>query len=380
VGRPAIADRQAFLSRLEEVLDSRWLTNDGPLVRELEQRICHLLGVGHCVATCNGTVALEILARALDLSGEVIVPSFTFIATAHALRWLGITPVFCDIDPHTHNLDPTRLPELITDRTSAILAVHLWGRPCATGQLQAVAAQHRLPLLYDAAHAFYSSHNGTMIGGFGTAEVFSFHATKFMHSFEGGAVVTNDDALAARLRLLRNFGFAGIDKVVDLGINGKLSEVAAAMGLANIERIDDLISRNQEHYRLYRHELAGIAGLSLIEYDEQERCNYQYLVLAVDESKAGLSRDQLVAVLEAENIRARRYFYPGCHRMEPYRSEPQRAELIHTERLSEMLIVLPTGAAVDSDDIRLICRVIRRALAGSGQVRRVLQDRSRNGG
>ena len=230
VGRPNIGDKQQFLARIGDMLDRAWLTNNGPLVQEFEQRVATYLGVRNCVATCNGTIALEIAIRALGLSGEVIVPSFTFIATAHALYWQGITPVFADIDPATHNLDPASVRAQITPRTTGIIGVHLWGRPAPVEALQQIADEHGLKLLFDAAHAFGCSHRGTMIGNFGGAEVLSFHATKFFNTLEGGAIVTNDDELAQSARLMRNFGFAGYDNVIYPGTNGKNSHFSPRTG------------------------------------------------------------------------------------------------------------------------------------------------------
>ena len=215
VGRPNIGDRKRLMEQINDILDRRWLTNAGVYVREFERRVAEMVGVAHCIAMCNGTVALEIAIRALGLEGEVIVPSFTFIATAHALQWQGITPVFCDIDPQTHNIDPARVEQLITHRTTGIIGVHVWGRSCNVEELTSIANKYHLRVLYDAAHAFACSRHGKMIGSFGNAEVFSFHATKFVNTFEGGAVVTNDSDLAARIQLMRNFGFAGYDDVVD---------------------------------------------------------------------------------------------------------------------------------------------------------------------
>jgi len=235
VGRPNIGDRARLHERIDDMLDRRWLTNDGIYVQEFERRVADMLGVRHCIAMCNGTVALEIAIRATGLKGEVIVPSFTFIATAHALQWQEITPVFCDIDLETGNIDPARVEELITPRTTGIIGVHLWGRPCKIEALEEIAQRHGLVLLFDAAHAFACSHRGEMIGRFGNAEVFSFHATKFINAFEGGAVATNDDDLAGNIRLMKNFGFAGFDNVIYIGTNGKMTEVCAAMGLTSIE-------------------------------------------------------------------------------------------------------------------------------------------------
>ncbi len=233
VGRPNVGDRDRLLARIVDLLDRRWLTNRGPYVQEFERQVTERGGAKHCVATCKATVGLEVAVRALGLAGEVIVPAFTFVATAHALRWQGISPVFCDIDPLTHNIDPDHVARLITPRTTGILGVHLWGRPCDVGSLTRLARTHGMKLLFDAAHAFGSSYNGRMIGQCGDAEVFSFHATKCVNAGEGGAVVTNDDDLASRLRLMMNFGFAGFDRVVSIGTNGKMSELAAAMGLTS---------------------------------------------------------------------------------------------------------------------------------------------------
>jgi dTDP-4-amino-4,6-dideoxygalactose transaminase len=361
VGRPNMGDRRRLVARLDDILDRRWFTNDGCYVQEFERAIAEVVGVRHCIAMCNGTVALEILLRALGLSGEVILPSFTFVATAHALQWQGITPIFCDIDPHTHTIDPDKARRLITPRTTGIIGVHLWGRACDVEALAALAKEHELRLILDAAHAFACSCKGRMIGSFGDAEVFSFHATKFVNAFEGGAVVTNDDALAAKLRLMKNFGFAGYDKVASIGTNGKMNEVSAAMGLTGLESLDEFINVNYHNYKQYQHELAGILGLRLFSFDETQRCNYQYIVLEIDDAVTLISRDQVNDVLWAENILARRYFYPGCHRMEPYRSRRPHAglHLRETEALAAKVLVLPTGTAVGAGEISTICDVLR---------------------
>jgi dTDP-4-amino-4,6-dideoxygalactose transaminase len=360
VGRPNIGNRDRFLTRVNDILDRRWLTNNGLYVQEFEQRIAELVGVKHCIATCNATIALEIAIRAADLKGEVIIPSFTFVATAHALQWQEITPVFCDIDPSTHNIDPQQIEQKITPRTTGILGVHLWGRPCNVEALSKIAHTHNLKLMFDASHALGCSYKGQMIGSFGDAEIFSFHATKFLNTLEGGAIVTNNDELAAKIRLMKNFGFAGYDNVVYTGTNGKMNEVSAAMGITGLENLDEFIDVNHQNYKQYREELATIPGIKLSIYDEIEKCNYQYLVLEVDEYKFGVSRDKLIEILTAENIIARRYFHPGCHKMEPYRSYfPHNKMLLpETDKLSLRIVSLPTGTAVDSSDISKICQIV----------------------
>ena len=374
VGRPNIGDRASLQHRIDAMLDRRVLTNDGPLVREFEQKIADYLGVKHCITTCNGTIALMLAIRGLDMKGEVLVPSFTFVATAHAVQWQETSPVFCDVNPLNHNLDPLDIERHITPRTTGIVGVHLWGRSCDTDAIAEIAQRRNLKLLYDASHAFGCSHGGQMIGHFGDAEVFSFHATKFLNAFEGGAVVTNNDELAKKLRLMRNFGFTGYDTVEYLGMNAKMPEICAAMGLTGLENIEHFIEVNRQNYRDYRQELVGLPGLEVAVYDEQERNNYQYIILEIDPVEAPLTRDELLNVLHSENILARRYFSPGCHRMEPYRSyfPMSGLSLPQTERLSERVIALPTGTAVSRSEIELIGAVIRSAFRDADLIKEML--------
>jgi dTDP-4-amino-4,6-dideoxygalactose transaminase len=324
-------------------------------VQEFEARIAEHLGVSHCIAVSNATIGLQLAISALDLTGEVIVPSFTFPATAHALAWQGVRPVFCDIDPTTHNLDPQEVERLIGPKTTGILGVHLWGNPCDTARLTEIANRRGLKLLFDAAHAFGCSHDGRMVGNFGDAEVFSFHATKFLSCGEGGAITTNDDEIAARLRRLRNFGLEG-DKVVDIGTNGKMTEFAAAMGLTALEKCDEFIARNEANLQTYERVFANTHGFKLFKLPTCERRNYQYVVVELDPHAVGMARDEVVTALHAQNVLAKRYFYPGCHRLEPYRAEYELAQssLPQTERLCERLIQLPTGTGVSQTDIARI--------------------------
>lgn len=361
VGRPNIGDRDRLMARITQMLDNRWLTNRGPFVREFETEIAKYCGVKHAIAMCNGTIALEIAIRALGMTGEVIVPSFTFVATAHALQWQEITPVFCDVDPVTCTIDPARIEQLITPRTTGIIGVHLWGQACDIDAIDDIAQRHGLKVLYDAAHALGCSYRGQMIGQFGDAEVLSFHATKFLNTFEGGAVLTNNDALAERMRLMQNFGFRGHDTVIHIGTNGKMAEICAVMGLTNMESIDEFVEANRAHHAQYREGLAGIPGLRVREYNPRERNNHQYVIVDVEAGVAGLTRDALVEQLQAENVLCRRYFHPGCHRMEPYRSYFPNAGLLLpvTEALCERIFSLPTGTAVDEDDISRVIGLVR---------------------
>jgi len=252
--------------------------------------------------------------------------------------------------------------------------VHVWGRVCEVEALTEIARRYNVKLLFDAAHAFGCSYKGKMIGGFGDAEIFSFHATKFLNTFEGGAVVTDNDELASRIRLMKNFGFSGYDQVIYIGTNGKMTEVSAAMGLTNLESMHDFIAVNRRNYEQYQEELADLEGVTLLAYEEEERCNYQYVVAEIDERRTGVSRDQLMEVLHAENVLARRYFYPGCHRMEPYRSDYPEAgkQLPETEKVTERVLCLPTGTAVNAAAVTAICRIICLVLNNGAVISRKL--------
>jgi len=358
VGTPNIGDRNAFWARLDAAFDRGWLSNGGPLMEEFEQRVALIAGTSHAVATSNATAALQLAIRAAGLTGEVIVPSLTFAATAHAVSWLGLDPVFCDVDPVTGQIDPDHAESLVTPATSGIMAVHLWGRTAPVAALEDLAARRGLALFFDSSHAFACTHAGRPVGTGGAGEVFSFHATKFVNAFEGGALVTDDDALAARVRSMLNFGLVDEDEVAYVGINAKMSEASAAMGLTSLDSLETFVVRNEANHRAYVAGLAGTPGLRLIPFDEQERNNFQYVILQVL-PEAALDRDGLLAVLKRENVLARRYFRPGCHEMAPYRGSTR---LPHAEALTATVLALPTGMQVGEAGIAQICRIIREAL------------------
>ncbi|MCX4760230.1 DegT/DnrJ/EryC1/StrS family aminotransferase [Streptomyces sp. NBC_01275] len=375
VGRPNVLDPERVLERIKGALDRRWLTSFGPLVKEFEARIAETAGVRHCIATCNASIALQVLIRALGLRGEVVLPSFTFIATAHTLLWEGVTPVFCDIDEKTGNIDPEHARLLINERTAALVGVHLWGNPAPVGPLSELAADHCIPLFFDSAHAIGSRHLGRPVGSFGTAEVFSFHATKFINSFEGGAIVTDDDQLAARVRSIHNYGRGEGEHVSGIGTNAKMTEVAAAMGLTSLENMPALIEVNRSHHLRYLAGFADVPGVRLRD-PAPEDANHQYVVIEVEAEQAGLTRDELAAVLQAENVLIRTHFHPGCHRTEPYVRDPRRhapLPLPHSEALGERVISLPTGTGVGHPDVDRVCEIVRRATASAPLVREALR-------
>ncbi len=359
VGRPNRPDKQAFFQHADDIWESAWLTNNGPKVQQFEAELAQLFGVKHVIAVCNATIGLQIAIRALGMDGEVIVPSFTFVATAHSLEWQGITPVFCDVDPVTHCMDPARIEQLITPRTTGILPVHVWGNICEVEAIQAIADRHGLKVLYDAAHAFGCEHRGRMVGNFGDAEVFSFHATKVLNTFEGGCITTNDDEVARVIRLMINFGFVGKDQVTHLVSNGKMSESSAAMGLSSLQAYDGFVAHNRRNYEHYRRRLADMPQLAIVEHCEKEKRNFHYIIVRVADD-AGISRDTIVRALEAENVLARRYFHPGCHRMEPYRSYYPNAGLLLpvTEKLTDVLLCLPNSTATTAADVEGVCDLL----------------------
>lgn len=268
--------------------------------------------------------------------------------------------IFADIDPITHNLDPEAVRNMITPRTTGIIGVHLWGRPAPVEELQNIADEHNIKLMFDAAHAFGCSYKGTMIGNFGACEVLSFHATKFFNTFEGGAVLTNDDELAETMLLMRNFGFSGMDNVIHPGTNGKMIEIAAAMGMVNLDAIDSVIAANQRNYLAYREGLSGLQGISLLTFDEAESNNFQYVVMEISE-ECPISRNKIIKTLHAENILARKYFWPGCHNMKPYSDLFPHAGLMlpNTQQVADRVVVLPTGTSINQGEINAITNIIR---------------------
>ena len=373
VGAPNVVARAAYVERLHRIFDRTWLTHSGPEEREFEETIARRVGVRHCVAVVNATSALQILCRALNWQGEVIVPSFTFVATANAVAWLGLQPVFCDVDPDTHNIDPRRVEALVTERTTAILAVHLWGRPCAVEALRRIADAHRVDLVFDAAQAWGCMLDDIPIGRFGRAEVFSFHATKWVHAFEGGAITTDDRELADRCAALKRFGFVGYDRTGGLGTNATMTEASAAMGLVSLQSEGAILERNRANFDAYAGGLRGLPGVQMVQPAPGNRWHHHYVVLEIDETGAPLDRDELQQVLWHENVLARRYFYPGCHRLEPYAGRPH-APLPVTERLAGRTLALPTGLQMEPHEAVAVCDLIRAAFTHADPVRKRVRE------
>lgn len=374
VTRALAPEPSQLQERLASIHASRWYTNDGPLARELEQRLVEALGVGFCAAFCNGTSALQAALRHLDLSGEVITTPFTFPATVHAIEWNGLTPVFCDIDPESWNLDPARAAERVTSATSAIVPVHVFGNPCDVGALGALAEARELRLVYDAAHAFGARLEGRSLAGYGDLSVLSFHATKLFHTAEGGAVTGEDASHYRPLHLLRNFGIAGEDLVQGVGLNGKMSELHAALGLSLLEAAFEEITARARLAAVYDGLLGSVPGLRFQRFPETAEKNHAYYAIRVEAEAFGLSRDEVHHALRAENIVTRRYFFPLCSENESYRALPSaRPEgLPEAHRLADEVLCLPLYGELGEAAVARCAKTLLGLREAAPQLRRAL--------
>ncbi len=364
VGQLNFPECDRLLEAIDGIFERRHYANHGPLERELDRRLAERLGVRHAVSVTNGTVAIMLLLSCLELEGDVIVPSFTFPGTVQALSWCGLEPVFCDVDPVTHNLSAELVEPLIRPgRTAAVLGVHLWGRPCDPDGLEALCARYQIPLLFDAAHGFGCEHRGRPVGNFGLAETFSMHATKVLNGAEGGCITTNSDELADRLRTSRTFHETEARAAVPLRLNAKISEMQAAIALCSLDELDRNIADNRARYERYRERITGLPGVRFVDYAGDEPNNYQYIVAEVQAAPGAPDRDGLLEALKGRGILARRYFYPGVHRAEPYASSPcGQVELPSTDELVRRLFQLPTGKDLQLAEVDRICDALRDVL------------------
>lgn len=321
VTQPNLPPLEEFIPYLQAIWDNKILTNAGPFHQQLETALCQYLGVEHLSLLANGTIALVTALKALDIRGEVITTPYSFVATAHALKWNGIEPVFADIDPNTLNLDSARIEAAITPRTTAIMPVHVYGRPCNVDAIETVARRHNLKVIYDAAHAFGVQGGDGSLLNHGDLSVLSFHATKVFNTFEGGAIVCPDAATKRHIDHLKNFGFVDEVTVVESGINGKMSEINAAFGLLQLKHMEQAIRRRGDIDRRYRAQLAGIPGINCPPDAGEKIANYAYFPVLVGDAYP-LSRDDLYNKLKAHGIHARRYFYPLISNFPMYRNCP----------------------------------------------------------
>jgi dTDP-4-amino-4,6-dideoxygalactose transaminase len=357
-----------YEAAFRSIFERQYYTNQGPLTDQLEEKLQNFLGVKHVICVANATIGLMMAAEAMGLTGKVILPAFTFIASAQSLSWTGLKPVFCDIDPTTQQLAVDQVASLIDSDVSAIMGVNLWGGSCNPRELSDLAAANGIDLYFDSAHAFGCKVDDIRIGNFGQMEVFSFHATKILSATEGGCISTNDDYLAARLRNIRSSYGAGHPVEVTKTSNGRMSEAQAAIALMSLEDFSANQKNNQMLYRQYRKHIEHIPGLRVVEPSGVSFSNYQYMVCIVDESRFGISRDQLLALVKAENINARRYFFPGAHRTVPY-AEQSPASLPNTDDICASCIQFPIGALVTPEAVERICDVLSRSQRNAAVIR-----------
>lgn len=360
VTRPFLPPLEEFEDALQPIWDNKVLTNNGPMVIDFSNQLTHYLQARHLSVFTNGTLGLQIGIQGLRLSGEVITSPFTFVATTHALYWNNIRPVFCDIEPKFFTIDPTKIEQLITPWTTAILAVHVFGYPCQLEALADIAARHRLKLIYDAAHAFGVTYNGMSIAGFGDLSMFSFHATKLFHSIEGGCLTYKDGGFKEIFEYLRNFGFKNEFEVVMPGTNAKMNEFQAVMGMITLRYIDSIIAQRAKIDALYREQLQDIPGIILPpQVPANVGYNYAYFPIQVDSEACKIDRDSLYDRLKQYNIYSRKYFYPLIQDYACYKNIACTDPLDNARKIANSVLTLPFYQGLTDDDISRVCSAIR---------------------
>lgn len=358
IARPSMPAYEEYCAEIQSLWDSRWLTNMGEKHQRLGRELEAYLGVPHVELAANGHMAIELALQALGLTGEVITTPFTFASTTQAIVRRGLKPVFCDVNPDDFTIDTDKMEGLITDNTSAILPVHVYGNVCRADALDAIAERHNLKILYDAAHAFGVKYRGKSVSEFGSASCFSFHATKIFHTVEGGAVCCRDAALAERVAWLRNFGLAGQEDVVETGGNAKLDEFRAAMGLCNLRHIEEEKAKRERAVARYRQRLEGVPGLRLNPVQKDVTPNYAYFPVVFHEKKFGAGRDFVMRALAEKGVCARKYFYPLTSDFACYKGAFGCGDTPVARELSQKILCLPLYAGLEPTDVDRICNIL----------------------
>lgn len=358
---PLIPPMERLQPLLDDIWQRKWLTNNGYYHKKLEEELCSYLGVDHISLFANGTIALMVAIHVLELEGEVITTPYSSIATTHALWWNKIKPIFVDIDPMTCNINPDKIEEAITENTTAILPVHVYGTPCDNDKIQSIADKYNLKLVYDAAHAFGVKKNMKTILTWGDISVLSFHATKTYSTVEGGAIICKDKETKDKLDHIKSLGFSDETSIVGVGINGKMNEMEAAYGLANLDIVGAAIKSKKQIVEYYNRELKNINGINLLELPINVDSNYSYFPIFVDKEIYGTSRDELYEKLKANNIYGRRYFYPLISAFEPYSKQisARKQNLSIANRIAEEVICLPLHHELNKEDVDRIIGIIR---------------------
>lgn len=363
VTSPLLPNLDEFTESLKEIWESKWITNNGQFHQKLEAALAEYLKVPYVSLFTNGTLPLLTALQALRITGEVITTPYSFVATTHALWWNGIKPVFVDIDPSTGNIDPQKIEAAITPRTTAILPVHVYGKPCDTEAIQAIADKYGLKVIYDAAHAFGVEVNGESLLNAGDMSTLSFHATKVFNTIEGGAMVMHDEKTKQRIDYLKNFGFANEIEVVGPGINSKMDEIRSAYGLLNLKQVDAAIAARQKVAVAYRKALRNVDGISFWDDMPGVRHNYSYFPIFIDVEKYGMTRDELYMKMKDQGVWGRRYFYPLISEFSTYRGlESSRSEnLPNAHMMADTVICLPMHHALTKEEIDKIIMVISKS-------------------
>ena len=361
VTSPLLPDLNEFNELLGQIWDSKWITNNGSFHKKLEAALCEYLKVPYVSLFTNGTLPLLTALQALRITGEVITTPYSFVATTHSIWWNGCRPVFVDIDPATGNIDPDRIEAAITPKTTAIMPVHVYGKPCDTKRIQEIADKYGLKVIYDAAHAFGVEVNGESILNAGDMSTLSFHATKVYNTIEGGAMVMHDAETKKRIDYLKNFGFANEVEVVGPGINSKMDEVRSAYGLLNLKQVDAAIEARHQVAIRYREALRGVEGITFFDDMPGVRHNYSYFPIFVDAEKYGMTRDELYFKMKENGVLGRRYFYPLISEFSTYRGLPSAAKenLPQAHKMADSVICLPMHHALSEEDLHLTIEQIR---------------------
>ncbi len=361
VSQPLLPDITEINKMIGQIWESNQLTNNGNMVKQLEKELARFLDVNCVSLFCNGTMALQLACKVMRLTGEVITTPFTFAATVHALAWNHIKPVFCDIEEDTCNINPDLIEPLITQETTAILPVHVFGNPCRVMEIQDVAKRWGLKVLYDAAHAFNVKIAGKSIASFGDVSMFSFHATKIYHTIEGGALIFNDPYLKERADFLKNFGIRDNINMMEPGVNAKLNELQAAVGILLLNKVDEEIAGRKEISNLYRQLLKDIPGIQFNQDLEEVIHNYPYFVIRIEQKEYGLSRDELYEKLQEYNVFSRKYFYPLCSNFPCYHHLPTAAKsrLPIANKIADMVLALPLYGRLLPAEVEKICEIIK---------------------
>lgn len=358
VTQPFLPPFEEYVQEIKEIWETNWLTNGGPKHQKFESLLKKHLKVEHANLFVNGTLALDLAIKALNLNGEIITTPFTFAATTHAITLNNLKPIFCDIELETFNIDSTKIEHLINENTSAIMPVHVFGNPCNVLEIERIAQKYDLKIIYDAAHAFGVEINGEAIGNFGDVSMFSMHATKVFHSIEGGALTFKDKNLMNIFNKLKNFGIESEDSVSMIGTNAKMNEFQAAMGIVNLQYIDDLIMKRKELTFLYRELLENVKGIKVHQDLPNVKHNYSYLPILI-EYEFGRTRDELYEYLTSNGVYCRKYFYPLCSDFDCYKNNVDNSDLFNAQYVAERILTLPLYPQMKKEDVSRICQLIR---------------------